>query len=209
MRCWWPCGVVTPRSSWTAARCAPSVAGSLPVPTQRTGPNGARNTTSRSPARDHRRAITGDGIPVACAATAANVNDALVFERLFLSAFAVMARIATVFADKGYDAEANRILCRRFGAEPHIHKPTHPQAHTSTSVDGHTGRAWASDAGRSSAAMPGGWRTSAWRGATTASASSFKPCSRPRAYPWSQGASLANSENRLLSAVSVSIHSLS
>ena len=126
MRCWWPCGVVTPRSSWTAARCAPSVAGSLPVPTQRTGPNGARNTTSRSPARDHRRAITGDGIPVACAATAANVNDALVFERLFLSAFAVMARIATVFADKGYDAEANRILCRRFGAEPHIHKRGRP-----------------------------------------------------------------------------------
>jgi transposase len=26
------------------------------------------------------------------------------------------------FADKGYDAEANRILCRRFGAEPHVHK---------------------------------------------------------------------------------------
>ena len=33
----------------------------------------------------------GDGVPVACAATAANVNDTLVFERLFLAAFAVMA----------------------------------------------------------------------------------------------------------------------
>lgn len=67
-------------------------------------------------------AVTGEGIPVACASTAANVNDTLVFERLFLAASAVMARIATVFADKGYDAESNRDLCRRFGAEPCIHK---------------------------------------------------------------------------------------
>ena len=37
-----------------------------------------------------------------------------------------MARIATVFADKGYDAEGNRALCRRFGAEPHIHKRGRP-----------------------------------------------------------------------------------
>src|ERR671917_1268882 len=63
-------------------------------------------------------AVTGDGVPVACVATAANVNDTLVFERLFLGAFAVAARIATVFADRGYDAEGNRVLCRRFGAEP-------------------------------------------------------------------------------------------
>src|SRR3954451_9772292 len=49
--------------------------------------------------------IAGDGVPVA---TAANVNDTLVFERLFLAAFAVMTRIRTVFADKGYDAEHHR-----------------------------------------------------------------------------------------------------
>ena len=36
-------------------------------------------------------ATTGDGVPVACAATAANVNDTLLFERLFLTAFAVVA----------------------------------------------------------------------------------------------------------------------
>ena len=36
-------------------------------------------------------AVTGDGVPVACAATAANVNDTLLFERLFLMAFAVVA----------------------------------------------------------------------------------------------------------------------
>ena len=29
-------------------------------------------------------AVDGDGVPVACAATAANVNDTLAFERLFL-----------------------------------------------------------------------------------------------------------------------------
>jgi transposase len=67
-------------------------------------------------------ATTGDGVPVACAATAANVNDTLLFERLFLTAFAVVARIATVFADKGYDAEPHRELCRAFGAEPCLHK---------------------------------------------------------------------------------------
>jgi transposase len=71
-------------------------------------------------------ATMGDGVPVACAATAANVNDTLVFERLFLAAFAVMARIQAVFADKGYDAEHHRDLCRKFGAEPCIHKRGQP-----------------------------------------------------------------------------------
>ena len=71
-------------------------------------------------------ATTGDGVPVACAATAANVNDTLLFERLFLSAFAVVARVRTVFADKGYDAEGNRDLCRAFGAEPRLHKRGRP-----------------------------------------------------------------------------------
>jgi len=67
-------------------------------------------------------AVTGDGIPVACVATAANVNDTVMFERLFLAAFAVVAHISAVFTDRGYDAESNRVLCRDFGAEPHIHK---------------------------------------------------------------------------------------
>ena len=71
-------------------------------------------------------ATRGDGVPVACAATAANVNDTLVFERLFLAAFAVMARIRTVFADKGYDAERHRELCRAFRAKPSIHKRGQP-----------------------------------------------------------------------------------
>jgi transposase len=34
--------------------------------------------------------------------------------------------IRTVFADKGYDAEHHRDLCRKFGAEPCIHKRGQP-----------------------------------------------------------------------------------
>ena len=71
-------------------------------------------------------ATTGDGLPVACIATAANVNDTVLFERLFLAAFAVMARIANVVTDKGYDAEVNRALCRSFAAKPQIHKRRRP-----------------------------------------------------------------------------------
>ena len=66
-------------------------------------------------------AVDGNGVPVACVATAANVNDTLVFERLFLAAYAIMARIWTVFADKGYDAEPHRDLCRFFGVTPQIY----------------------------------------------------------------------------------------
>lgn len=55
-------------------------------------------------------------------ATAANVNDTVLFERLFLAAFAIMARASTVFADRGYDAENSLAFCRSFGAEPHIRK---------------------------------------------------------------------------------------
>ena len=61
--------------------------------------------------------MDGDGVPVACAATAVNVTDMLVFKRLFLTACAVIACIRRVFADKGYDAEHHRDLCRRSGAE--------------------------------------------------------------------------------------------
>jgi transposase len=71
-------------------------------------------------------AVTGDGVPVTCVATAANVNDTVMFERLFLAAWAVLVRIGTVFADKGYDAEHHRALCRRFHVEPHIHKRRQP-----------------------------------------------------------------------------------
>ena len=88
-----------------------------------TGPNptdrGKRGT-------EYHVAVTGDGVPVACAATAANVNDTVLFERLFLTAFAVVAEIGAAFADKGYDAEGNRELRRAFGAGPQLHKRGRP-----------------------------------------------------------------------------------
>ena len=84
-----------------------------------TGPN---PTDRAKRGTKYHLAVDGDGTPVACLATAANVNDTLVFERLFLAAFAVMARIQTVFADKGYDAEHHRTLCRAFQVNPLIHK---------------------------------------------------------------------------------------
>ena len=97
------------------------------VRAKRGGDSTGLNPTDRGKrGTKYHSATDGDGVPVACAATAANVNDTLAFERLFLAAFAVMARIRTVFADKGYDAEHHRALCRKFGAEPHIHKRGRP-----------------------------------------------------------------------------------
>ncbi len=59
-------------------------------------------------------------------ATAANVNDTVMFKRLFRAAFAVLVRVKTAFADKGYDAEANPDLCRSYGTEPRIYKRGQP-----------------------------------------------------------------------------------
>jgi transposase len=131
-------------------------------------------------------AITADGVPVACAATAASVNDTLLFERLFLAAWAVLARIRTVFADKGYDAERHRDLCRRCGVEPRIHKRGQPHG------SGLGQRRWPVER-----SLPGCWRTGAWHCATIDSASSSNPCSRAHVYSWLQAVSLANFENRL------------
>jgi transposase len=88
-----------------------------------TGPN---PTDRAEQGTKYHVAVMGDGVPVACAATAANVHDTALFEHLFLGAFAVMARIRTVLADKGYDAEANREPCRAFGAEPCLHQRGRP-----------------------------------------------------------------------------------
>ncbi len=123
-------------------------------------------------------AVTGDGVPVAGAVTAANVNDTLVFERLFLAAFAALARLQTAFADKGSSAGSSG------------------PSRASTSTADRTDRGWANGAGRSSAAMPGSWRTNAWRYAMTSSASSFSLCLSPYASSWLQAVWLANCENR-------------
>jgi hypothetical protein len=148
-----------------------------------TGPN---PTDRAKQGTKYHVAVDGDGVPVACAATAANVNDTLAFERLFLAAFAVVVRIRTVFADKGYDAEHTTGICAAGSAS----------SHASTGVVFHVDQGWASDAGPWSAASPGSWRTDAWRYAVTGSDSSSNRCYRPPAYSWLQGASPANSENR-------------
>ncbi len=131
------------------------------------------STTSRSPA-------------TACSsfalATAANVNDTWAFERLFLAAFDVMARIQIVFSDKGYDAEANRDLC-----SPLCLNRTSTIAFALGSGLGR--RRWPVE------------RSNAWvledKCVTNGSASSTRACSRPHAYFRLQEASLENSENRL------------
>lgn len=69
-------------------------------------------------------AVTRDGLPVACAATGANVPDTALFERLFRAALRVMGRgrLRTALADRGYDAEHHRALCRDHGVRPRIGK---------------------------------------------------------------------------------------
>jgi len=88
-----------------------------------TGPN---PTDRAKKGTKYHVAVNGDGLPVTCVATAANVNDTVVFERLFRAAFAVMVRVRTAFADKGYDAEASRDLCRSYGTEPRLHMRGQP-----------------------------------------------------------------------------------
>jgi transposase len=63
---------------------------------------------------------------VACAVTAANVNETRLFQRLLLAATGVMKRVRDVFADKGYDNERHRAACRAIGARPFIHKRGRP-----------------------------------------------------------------------------------
>ena len=71
-------------------------------------------------------AVNGEGLPGACVATAANVKDSTMFGRLFRAAFAVLVRVRTAFADKGYDAEAHRDLRRSYRTEPRLHKRGQP-----------------------------------------------------------------------------------
>src|SRR3954449_6762050 len=107
MLCWSACCAATPT-------CSPDlILDTCLVRAKRGGDLTGPNPTDRGKrGTKYHIATDGDGVPVACLATAANVNDTLAFKRLFLAAFAVMARIRTVFADKGYYAENHRELCR-------------------------------------------------------------------------------------------------
>ena len=63
----------------------------------------------------HRVAVTGDGLPIARAATAANVLNAVLFERLLLAALAVLARTGTVFAGRAMTTGPPNTLYHRSG----------------------------------------------------------------------------------------------
>jgi transposase len=117
-----------PRSSASGAGHPDLILDSCSVRAKRGGDLTDPNPTDRAKrGTKYHTAVDGDGVAVACATTATNVNDTLVFERLFHAAFAATARIRTVFADRGYDAEHHRDLCRRFGAELQIHKRARPR----------------------------------------------------------------------------------
>lgn len=131
-------------------------------------------------------AVNGDGVPVAGVATAVNVNDPLVFERLFLAAFAVMAR----------STPSSRTRATTPSATARFVGHSVPSL-TSTSAASRPDRGWASDAGRWSAATPGFWRTSASLFAMTGAPLSSSPSFRRPASFWLQAAWPANCETRL------------
>jgi transposase len=84
-----------------------------------TGPN---PTDRAKMGTKYHLAVDGDGIPVACAVTAANVPDTRLFQRLLMAAAGVMKRIQEVFTDKAYDDKRHRAACQAIGARPFIHK---------------------------------------------------------------------------------------
>lgn len=88
-----------------------------------TGPN---PTDRAKMGTKYHLAVDGDGIPVACAVTAANVPDTRLFRRLLMAAAGVMKRVQDVFADKGYDDMRHRAACHAMGARPFIHKRRRP-----------------------------------------------------------------------------------
>src|SRR5688572_21150331 len=177
MPCWWPCCGGDPTLILDSCSVRAKRGGYLvgPNPTDR----GKRGTK-------YHLAVTSDGVPVACAATAANVNDTVLFERLFLTAFAVIARSGP--------CSRTRVMTLKPTASCAAPSAPGPSC---TSAANRTAQAWASAVGRSSAATPGSWRTDAWRCATAARASSSSPCSKPPVSSWLQDASPGNCDNRL------------
>ena len=109
------------------------------------------------------------------------------FERLFLAAFAVVARIGTVYADKAFDAEHHRDLCRWFSAEPAIHKRGRPRG------SGLSKRRWPVESSLA-------WLLDNRRLALRYDRLGFivQLLLQAVAYSWLRDASLGNSDNRLL-----------
>jgi len=69
--------------------------------------------------------VSTDGLPLGAVASAANVNDTMMFPELLRLALVVGVAISRLFADAGYDSADNRWLCLREGIRPVIrHKGT-------------------------------------------------------------------------------------
>src|SRR3954469_17936443 len=114
-------------------------------------------------------------------------------------AAAKLAGLAPIANDSGKDLGRRPLRGGREGGRPILfvvaevvrrYEPDFHAFHQKLSAAG--------DAGRLSAATPGGSRTSAWRCAMPASASPSSPCSRPPVSSWLQDASPGNCDNRLL-----------
>src|SRR5918997_2199288 len=104
-----------------------------------------------------------------------------------------MARIRTVFADKGYDAEHHRDLCRAFGAKPGIHKRGQPRG------SGLGKQRWPVE--RSNAWVLENRRLGLrYDRLGFIIQSLLQAACRPPVYSWLHAGSPANSENRLLGA---------
>lgn len=81
------------------------------------------NPTDRAkPGTKYHVVTLTDGTPLGAVASAANVNDTMMFPHLLKLAQAVCASIGKVFADAGYDSAFNRDLCRKQGVDPVIRR---------------------------------------------------------------------------------------
>jgi hypothetical protein len=124
---------------------------------------------------------------VACAVTAANVNETRLFQRLLLAATGVMKRIRDVCADKGTTTSGT--------AQPVARSA---RGGSFTSAGGRMVQGWAGSAGRSSARSVGCWRTRGSGYVTTDVHTSSAHCFRLDAYSGLWQRSPGNCENRLL-----------
>ena len=131
-------------------------------------------------------AVTGDGVPVACLP-----RQPISMTRLSSSGCSWPPSQSWPAFARYSPTKATTLSTIAIYVAPLLPSPA------STSTVSRADRDWASDAGRSSAATPGCWRTNAWRCGMTASASSYSPCSRPPVSSWLQDASPENCDNRL------------
>lgn len=87
---------------------------------------GSNPTDRGKKGTEYHVAVNGDGIPVACVATAANVNDTVFVRAPVLGRLCRRGLHPHRVRRPQLRAEGNRALCHNFGAEPHVHKRRQP-----------------------------------------------------------------------------------